>query len=146
MVNCSESLYMDTNISEHCETVEGNTLTLSVLIISLVWIIMIKGRLLGLVHMWWCFCDKYKLCGSAIYLVPFSVSPAPPYGISLIWDIIWTLYICEQCRMTTALRSFSSQYSRNFSESLPGKYSKVLMLVDVGLTMLILGAVVSKIR
>lgn len=48
--------------------------------------------------------------------------------------------------MTTALRSFSSQYSRNFSESLPGKYSKVLMLVDVGLTMLILGAVVSKIR
>lgn len=127
-------VYIYTNITEHCETVEDNIFTMGNLVIYLVLIIMVTCRWLDFVHIWWCFCDKYKLRSSAIYHVPFTGSSAPNSEVSLIWDIIWTLYMCEQCRMATPLKSFSSQNTGNVSVSLTGKNSKVSVVWGVGFT------------
>jgi len=69
------------------------------------------------------------------FIMCLSLSPAPNSEISLMCEMIWTLYICEQCRMVIPLKSFCSQNTGNFSVSLTEKKksSKISVVWDVRL-------------
>lgn len=75
------------------------------LAICLVLVIMVTCRWLHFVHMCWCFCDKYKLCNSAVYLVPSTCTS---------FRTLFEHCCFEQCRMAAPLKSFCSQNSVHF--------------------------------